>query len=70
MRRFTQGKRFYISRGMPIQYTHTPKRNLGTAQHNGGMPIVGDDTPSRNEPCRCGSGKKYKGCCGVRETEL
>lgn len=20
--------------------------------------------PSRNEPCRCGSGKKYKKCCG------
>jgi len=22
------------------------------------------DTPSRNEPCSCGSGKKYKKCCG------
>ena len=21
-------------------------------------------TPARNEPCRCGSGKKYKKCCG------
>lgn len=21
-------------------------------------------TPSRNEPCSCGSGKKYKKCCG------
>ena len=22
---------------------------------------------SRNDPCSCGSGKKYKKCCGVRE---
>lgn len=21
------------------------------------------DTPGRNDPCRCGSGKKYKNCC-------
>ncbi|GAA4872519.1 PBPRA1643 family SWIM/SEC-C metal-binding motif protein [Ferrimonas pelagia] len=23
-----------------------------------------DKTPSRNDPCSCGSGKKYKKCCG------
>jgi uncharacterized protein len=23
------------------------------------------DTPGRNDPCSCGSGKKYKKCCGV-----
>lgn len=23
-----------------------------------------DQTPSRNEPCHCGSAKKYKKCCG------
>lgn len=23
-----------------------------------------DKTPTRNEPCNCGSGKKYKKCCG------
>ena len=23
-----------------------------------------DKTPNRNEPCLCGSGKKYKKCCG------
>ncbi len=23
------------------------------------------DTPGRNEPCPCGSGKKYKRCCGA-----
>jgi preprotein translocase subunit SecA len=23
-----------------------------------------EDTPGRNDPCPCGSGKKYKKCCG------
>jgi len=23
-----------------------------------------DKTPNRNDPCLCGSGKKYKKCCG------
>lgn len=27
-------------------------------------PIRGDAKPKRNEPCPCGSGKKYKQCCG------
>ena len=27
-------------------------------------PIKGGDKPGRNEPCLCGSGKKYKQCCG------
>ncbi len=24
----------------------------------------GADAPGRNDPCPCGSGKKYKKCCG------
>ena len=27
--------------------------------------IVKDKTPGRNDPCPCGSGKKYKKCCGA-----
>jgi uncharacterized protein len=27
--------------------------------------IVKPNTPGRNDPCVCGSGKKYKKCCGV-----
>ena len=27
-------------------------------------PIKGEEEPGRNDPCRCGSGKKYKRCCG------
>ncbi len=27
-------------------------------------PIQSDKAPGRNDPCPCGSGKKYKKCCG------
>ena len=27
-------------------------------------PIRASNTPGRNDPCPCGSGKKYKRCCG------
>lgn len=27
-------------------------------------PIVKEKAPGRNDPCPCGSGKKYKNCCG------
>ncbi len=27
--------------------------------------VVKDETPGRNDPCSCGSGKKYKKCCGA-----
>ncbi len=28
-------------------------------------PIVVQDKHNRNDPCPCGSGKKYKKCCGT-----
>ena len=28
--------------------------------------LVTEKTPNRNEPCVCGSGKKYKKCCGAQ----
>jgi len=28
--------------------------------------ISADRTPGRNDPCPCGSGKKYKKCCGAK----
>jgi uncharacterized protein YecA (UPF0149 family) len=27
-------------------------------------PVVKEKVPGRNRPCPCGSGKKYKNCCG------
>jgi uncharacterized protein YecA (UPF0149 family) len=29
-------------------------------------PIQGGEQPGRNDPCPCGSGKKYKKCCGAK----
>ncbi len=31
---------------------------------NSSTPIVKDKIPGRNDTCPCGSGKKYKNCCG------
>lgn len=38
----------------------TAKRGVGTVRRDGGK--VG-----RNDPCPCGSGKKYKQCCGAAD---
>ncbi|MFT4823377.1 MAG: SWIM/SEC-C metal-binding protein [Halioglobus sp.] len=35
-----------------------------TALLNKGDTVKVDKTPARNESCSCGSGKKYKKCCG------
>ena len=35
-----------------------------TALLNKSATVKVDKTPARNEPCSCGSGKKYKKCCG------
>lgn len=32
--------------------------------------MIAANTPGRNEPCPCGSGKKYKKCCGVPKIQL
>lgn len=30
-------------------------------------PVIAEAKPSLNEPCPCGSGKKYKRCCGLKK---
>ena len=30
-------------------------------------PIQAREEPGRNDPCPCGSGKKFKKCCGVKD---
>jgi preprotein translocase subunit SecA len=35
------------------------------AGKNTGKPASTTKTPGRNDPCSCGSGKKYKKCCGA-----
>ena len=50
---------------MGIQLPEKKKDDLGTFISSNGSPIV-NATPKigRNDPCPCGSGKKYKNCCG------
>ena len=36
----------------------------GDGGGSGKAPATADDEPGRNDPCPCGSGKKYKKCCG------
>ena len=36
-------------------------RNIGPRVHQ----VIKGDVPGRNDPCSCGSGKKYKKCCGA-----
>lgn len=41
---------------------NTDTRETATSKHN--EPIVKDKLPGRNDPCPCGSGKKFKNCHG------
>jgi preprotein translocase subunit SecA len=49
------------------------ERELADLQFLGGEPsapkgpVLASKKPGRNEPCWCGSGKKYKKCHGVNE---
>jgi preprotein translocase subunit SecA len=38
--------------------------NRGEAERATKEPVVAEDEPGRNDPCPCGSGKKYKKCHG------
>ena len=41
---------------------HTDTR--GGAQQINRTPVIKDKLPGRNDPCPCGSGKKFKNCHG------
>ncbi len=52
-------------------YTHPSESGVGNQQHETSseteakqQPIRVEKTPGRNDPCPCGSGKKYKHCHG------
>ncbi len=40
------------------------KRDEIAAEYKKSKTIIKEKTPGRNDPCPCGSGKKYKKCCG------
>lgn len=43
-----------------IDYCKQPNQTVSKVN----LPIVKGKQPGRNDPCPCGSGKKYKNCCG------
>ena len=47
-----------------ISHTQTANSNLQRSQKIPSQPITADKKVGRNEPCPCGSGKKYKKCHG------
>ncbi len=40
------------------------KRTEIRKEHNRSKQVINDNKIGRNDPCPCGSGKKYKKCCG------
>jgi preprotein translocase subunit SecA len=43
---------------------HAQAQNHDTREQQKTQPIRAEKRIGRNEPCPCGSGKKYKSCCG------
>ena len=50
------------------RHSHTPSQTINLNLGEKSVPAVGTQNNKqvgRNEPCTCGSGKKYKKCCGT-----
>ncbi len=47
-------------------FTEAERKQFFTEQKKSGT-VVKEEKVGRNEPCPCGSGKKYKKCCGMNE---
>lgn len=55
----------------PVSEAVQPSVSLlsgGVPEPGSASAAQGDPKAGRNEPCPCGSGKKYKKCCGLRES--
>jgi preprotein translocase subunit SecA len=51
-----------------VQVAKPTSENLGGDQPIVRKPVVKGTKVGRNDPCPCGSGKKYKKCCGQNDT--
>jgi preprotein translocase subunit SecA len=49
---------------------HRPRHETAIAGDSRPQPVQKDRKPGRNDPCPCGSGKKYKHCCGREPKEI
>ena len=50
--------------GQPAQFGAAKDAQAGKSAPSGGQTIRNASDVGRNDPCPCGSGKKYKKCCG------
>ena len=56
----------------PDENEEEEERRLSDLRHNRAAqhPFHGPPKIGRNDPCTCGSGKKYKKCCGANPSEV
>jgi preprotein translocase subunit SecA len=65
-------KRVQVIRPMNEGQMNFGARKAQPAPHrptSANMPVRSIKKPERNDPCPCGSGKKYKKCCGANAEE-
>ncbi len=55
-----------VKREAVAKVTGTSSGGDGTVKKT---PVVKKESAGPNDPCPCGSGKKYKKCCGLKETK-
>lgn len=60
---------FLSSRAQQYQSSATPPPDFGATELKA-RPVQVAPKVGRNDPCPCGSGKKYKKCCGIHESEV
>jgi preprotein translocase subunit SecA len=58
-----------IQRTAEAEITRSQKSNLNYNRGDIGssQPVIKGKKTGRNDPCPCGSGKKYKKCCGIND---
>jgi preprotein translocase subunit SecA len=70
-RRFKEDSLRFIFLAKVVRQEKSVYDSALTASHGGAVgqkrPMVKSDKIGRNDPCPCGSGKKYKHCCGKKE---
>ena len=47
-----------------VKNSSANEKAAAASRQSGAGPVKVDKKPGRNDPCPCGSGKKYKNCCG------
>ena len=58
-------KEDYVKILMNLKVIEQNSKTIKNEEKTDSKPITAEKKMSRNEPCHCGSGKKYKRCCGA-----